>query len=99
MRGHERFRKNSASLAQLRARRLEAEGSNYAAVPDGHTTVSLVVPLGALIPPTFVVATYLSFLNTDTALNTFKFLPNISEWNLNDIQSIFPFPIYPEVQC
>ena len=51
---------------------------NSAAVPDGHTTVSLIVTRDVLIPLEFVVATCLSLLNTNTVLNQYRLLPDIS---------------------
>ena len=49
-----------------------------AAVPEGHTTVSLIVPRHVLIPLPFVVATCLSLLDTDTSLNRYRLLPDVS---------------------
>ena len=49
-----------------------------AAVPDGHTTVSLIVPRDMPIPLALVVAIYLSLSNTDEALSQFRLLSDVS---------------------
>ena len=79
LRRHARFLKQLRfASAATRARRREADVPNSAAVPDGHTTVSLIVPRDVLIPLAFVVATYLSLFNTESALTQFRLLPDIS---------------------